>query len=61
MLAEIVERTVIDRTAPDPADGLTICSDWVTAMKPNFLIIGGGQAAAKAAEALRSEGFEGGI
>jgi 3-phenylpropionate/trans-cinnamate dioxygenase ferredoxin reductase subunit len=30
-------------------------------MKPSFLIIGGGQAGAKAAEALRSEGFEGNI
>jgi len=30
-------------------------------MKPNFLIVGGGQAGAKAAEALRTEGFDGGI
>jgi 3-phenylpropionate/trans-cinnamate dioxygenase ferredoxin reductase subunit len=30
-------------------------------MKPRFLIVGGGLAGAKAAEALRSEGFEGSI
>ena len=30
-------------------------------VKPDFLIVGGGQAGAKAAEALRAEGFEGGI
>lgn len=30
-------------------------------MKPDFLIVGGGQAGAKAAEALRAEGFDGGI
>lgn len=30
-------------------------------MKPEFLIVGGGQAGAKAAEALRAEGFEGAV
>lgn len=59
ILPAIVERPALGRPAPDPAACISLCWDWVMTMKLDFLIVGGGQAGAKAAEALRADGFEG--